>query len=90
MEELKETGDAFPDEGTVEGVQGVDAARSLPAAYPVFVSSRLANVSLQGLASLLLINRHESSVRGPAQSSKDEYAAHNNNNNNKAGGTTQQ
>ncbi len=34
-----------------------------------------------GLASLLLINRHEISVGGPAQSSKDEYAAHNNNNN---------
>ncbi len=28
------------------------------------------------LASLLLTNRHETSVRGPAQSSKDEYAAH--------------
>ncbi len=33
-----------------------------------------------GLASLLLINRHETSVRGPAQSFKEEYAAHNNNN----------
>ncbi len=33
-----------------------------------------------GLASSLLRNRHEITVRVPAQSSKDEYAAHNNNN----------
>ncbi len=32
---------------------------------------------LVGLASQLLSNRHETPVRGPAQSSQDEYAAHN-------------
>ncbi len=30
-----------------------------------------------GLASLLLVNHHRTSFRGPAQASKDEYAAHN-------------
>ncbi len=32
-----------------------------------------------GLATLLVSNRHETPVRGPAKSSKDECAEHNNN-----------
>ncbi len=42
-----------------------------------------------GLASLLLINRHETSVWGPAQSSRNEYAAYNNNNPEKFGAVTE-
>ncbi len=34
--------------------------------------------SRTGVPTIILINRHKTSVRGPAQSSKDEYAAYNN------------